>query len=293
MTTVAVIGIGYWGKKLVQCFSACATVKYCCHTGTSENADWILNRFPEITLTESYDRIITDDTVDAVVIATPISTHSTLVRRALQADKHVFVEKPLANSASEARSLVELAAEHELSLFTGYVFLYSPAMQKLHQEIQDDPAAYIRSTWQKFGSFAAPIEYSLACHDIAIGIHLFGESFTKATVIERVSVISEADLFEVKYQSVSNRELVAHYDRTARTTQKSIIVVTESGEKYEFADDRLYKLYNKKYEDLTPNSDKEPLLYECKAFIEWVEGGSTPTTGGEFGAEINTALELL
>lgn len=293
MTTVAIVGIGRWGKNLVQCFDECATIKYCCHTGSSQNADWLRYRFPEITLTESYDRILTDDTVDAVVVATPISTHTTIVRRALQANKHVFVEKPLTNSAAEARSLVEHAAERGLSLFTGYVFLYAPAMQRLFEEVRTDPPTHIRATWQKFGSFTAPIGYSLACHDIAIGAFLYDESFTEAAVTERVGVISDTDILGVRYKTETNNQLTVSYDRTARSKEKSVIVITESGHRYEFTNDRLYQLHQETHRELTPKSTREPLSAECHAFVEWIEGGSTPPTGGAFGAEINDVLELL
>jgi len=293
MTTIAVVGIGQWGKNLIRCFDECTTIKYCCHTGSSQNADWMSERFPEITLTESYERILRDETVDAVVVATPVSTHATLVRRALQANKHVFVEKPLTNSAAEARSLVELAANRDLSLFTGYVFLYAPAMQRFFEELQTDPPTHIRATWQKFGSFAAPIEYSLACHDIAIGAFLYGETFTEATVTERVGIISDADILGVKYETESKDQLTASYDRTARSKQKSVIVVTESGKRYEFVNDRLYELHQETYRDLTPESVREPLSAECHAFVKWIEGGPTPPTSGAFGADVNDVLELL
>lgn len=293
MPKIAIVGIGQWGKNLIRCFEQIVDVEYCCHTGSIENANWFEANYPNITLTDDYDKILQDDNLDAVVIATPISTHAALAKRALKANHHVFVEKPLAESAEKASELVEIAVSRELCLFTGYVFLYTPAMQRLRQLTNSDEDFKMHFTWEKYGSFDSPIEYSLVCHDIAIAKHLYEESIKKAKIINRSGVQTNADILLSAYKTERGNEFTTFYDRTSRINRKSIIVITESGSRYEISDDILYELQDDTHENRTPKSDLEPLLAECKSFIQWIEGGDKPPSGGRFGAEINEILEML
>ena len=90
-------------------------------------------RHPDARTTDSFDDLLADDGLDAIVIATPVITHAELAEAALQAGKHVFVEKPLAVSAETAESLVSLAEERGLVLFPGHLLLYHPGVIKLKE----------------------------------------------------------------------------------------------------------------------------------------------------------------
>lgn len=292
MVTVSVVGIGRWGKNLVRCFDNIAEVAYCCHTGNSSNANQIRKQYPHIPLTDEYDAILNDPTVDAVVIATPIGTHVELAKLALEAQKDVFVEKPLASSTKGARELVELAAEYGNHLFTGYIFLYSPAMQELHDRLEDDPAVRLRANWEKYGTFEASIAESLACHDVAIGQYLFDTTFETASVIGRTGIRTEEDILDICFETTDERLMTASYDRVARCNRKSVTVITKSGTRYEFCDDELFVLQNDEYRNKTP-AGQEPLLVECQAFLEWIRGGEAPPSADTFGLTVNEILDAI
>lgn len=292
MSKVAIVGIGRWGKNLVSCFDTLADVAYCYHTGTESNAAWLTENYPEITLTERYEEILENKTIDAVVIATPVGTHLDIARQALKADKDVFVEKPLADTAARAHELYKLAAERDRRLFTGYIFLYAPAMRALNERLSDDPAIQIQALWEKFGTFDVPIAESLASHDIAIGQYLFDEPFRSASVTGKAGLRTEADFFQASFVTAAKRRMTATYDRTARQNRKSVVILTEGANRYEFCDDRLYKLEGNTHREITPDGP-EPLTAECRAFLQWLRGGEKPPTAGEFGARVNDTLAEL
>src|SRR5213593_4711970 len=98
MKRVAIIGLGRWGQCLLRVFSSYAEVPVCCNRGGSDAAAWVAQHYPEVKMTFDIDDVLRDERVDAVAIATPPATHAEFVKRALDAGKHVFVEKPLATS---------------------------------------------------------------------------------------------------------------------------------------------------------------------------------------------------
>lgn len=293
MVTVAVVGIGRWGRNLVRCFDEVAEVAYGCHTGTEVNAGWFRENYPSTDLTTDYDSVLHDDSVDAVALATPVETHADLARAALRADKHLFVEKPLARTAEAAGDLVGLADERDRRLFTGYVYLYAPAFVALLERLDGDPPTHVAATWEKFGTFGSPIEESLACHDVAIGHRLFDETFERATVVERAGIRTETDLLTVVLETADGRTMRATYDRTAERSRKAVVVVTERQDRYVVVDDRLLELDGDEHRDVTPTEPAEPLVEECRAFVDWLEGGDEPPTGGRFGADVTAVMERL
>ena len=124
---MAVVGLGYWGPNLIRNLHELPLVKtvVACDR-LAARLERVSRRFPSVAATTRYDELLSDSTVDAVVIATPISTHYPLAAAALLAGKHVMVEKPLAASSDQAQSLIELAERLGLVLMPGHTFLYSP-----------------------------------------------------------------------------------------------------------------------------------------------------------------------
>ncbi|MGH3112543.1 MAG: Gfo/Idh/MocA family protein, partial [Gaiellaceae bacterium] len=124
---VAVVGVGYWGPNLVRNLIEYegAEVAYVCDRDPAALAR-VARRYPSLRTTTALDLVRGDDGVDAIAIATPVSTHHRLAGDALRAGKHVLVEKPLAASAVEALELIALARQHQLVLMPGHTFLYSP-----------------------------------------------------------------------------------------------------------------------------------------------------------------------
>jgi predicted dehydrogenase len=121
---IAVVGLGYWGPNLVRALHEVpeADVSWICDLDQDALAK-IGRRFPACRKTTDLDEVLSDPDVDAVAIATPVSTHHRLASAALHADKHVFVEKPLAASSEEARDLLKLADDRGLVVMPGHTFL--------------------------------------------------------------------------------------------------------------------------------------------------------------------------
>jgi predicted dehydrogenase len=124
---VGVLGLGYWGPNLVRNLAELPGVELAglCDVRPSV-LDTISRRYPGVPCFVSADDLLGDASLDAVLIATPVSTHHDLAKRALTAGKHVFVEKPLAASTDDAHELISLASERGLVLMPGHTFLYSP-----------------------------------------------------------------------------------------------------------------------------------------------------------------------
>ena len=139
MIQVAVVGAGHWGPNLINNFerSGRSQVRYVVDRDEKRLAA-VAERFPSVEACADFDRAVGDAGVDAVVIATPTSTHFDLAKRALEAGKHVLVEKPLTDSVESSRALCELAEARGLTLMVGHVFVYNAAARRVRQFVEDD-----------------------------------------------------------------------------------------------------------------------------------------------------------
>jgi len=135
--TVAVVGLGYWGPNLIRVLieRTDVAVKWICDTDVSR-LELFGRRYPSVQLTRDLDEVLADEDLDGVLLATPVFTHYDLARRCLEADKHTFVEKPLAPSAALAEELITLSEERGLSLMCGHTFLYSPPVRAVRELIE-------------------------------------------------------------------------------------------------------------------------------------------------------------
>lgn len=179
--TVAQIGCGYWGSNVLRNLLAHeqCRVKYIIDSD-SQIQNNLLTKHPEIVITHQIDIPLNDSEVDAFFIITPATTHYQLAKQTLQANKHVFVEKPLALSGSEAEHLTELSAQVDRILFVGHTFLYHDALKKISSYIENDVLGeiyYITSQRCNLGRVRSDVNvmWNLSPHDIAIIIFLFNE----------------------------------------------------------------------------------------------------------------------
>ena len=137
MKTVALVGYGYWGPNLLRNYVELqgAWVQWVCDSDP-EALKRVAARYPSVPCTSDYQEVLADAKVDAVIIATPISTHFSLAKQALLAGKHVFVEKPMTGSTVEAVELAALAKERGLTLMVGHTFVFSPPVRMVKQIIE-------------------------------------------------------------------------------------------------------------------------------------------------------------
>src|SRR5579872_3035512 len=126
---VGQVGLGYWGKNLARNFDALADLRWLCDASPEAQADFA-ERYPNARVTGDFAEMLADDELDAVVIATPVPTHYALAKQALEAGKHVFVEKPATATSAEMAELITIAATSGLVLIPGHLLLYHPASKR-------------------------------------------------------------------------------------------------------------------------------------------------------------------
>jgi predicted dehydrogenase len=174
MINIAIIGYGYWGPNLARCV---AETEGCALAAIADQSSDALSRagkrHPSAKLCAHWRDALSDPAIDAVMIATPVDTHFEIGRAALNAGKHVLVEKPMTSSSQEASTLVELAAKRKLVLMVDHTFVYTPAVQKIRDLIVDGSIGqiyYYHSTRINLGLFQRDVNviWDLAVHDLAI-----------------------------------------------------------------------------------------------------------------------------
>ncbi len=184
MTRVAHAGVGGWGSNVIRVVGELADLAWVCDTDEGRLAEYG-PRYPQARLTASFDELLADEDVEAVVIATPVPTHYRLARQALEAGKHVFVEKPPAMRGEEMEALVELAETRGLVLMPGHLLLYHPGLAKV-KELVDSGAlgevACVYGNRQNLGVIRSNENalWSLGVHDLSVILWLLGEEPTEA-----------------------------------------------------------------------------------------------------------------
>lgn len=181
MLRIGVIGYGYWGPNIVRNFSAAngSEVTMVCDMN-QQNLKKVKKAYPQINVTDNIDELIKNPEVDAIAIATPVFTHHDLAKKALEEGKSVFLEKPFTYKVAEAEDLVELAAKKNLKLMVDHTFLYTGAVRKIRQLIDDGVLGnlyYFDSVRVNLGLFQHDVNvvWDLAPHDISIMDYIIGE----------------------------------------------------------------------------------------------------------------------
>ena len=174
MITVGVIGCGYWGPNLLRNFAEneSAELRWMCDLDPMR-LEVMGRRYPSAETTRECEQLFNDPRLDAVVVSTPVGTHYDYARRALEAGKHVLVEKPLTASEREAEELIALAAAHGLTLMVDHTFIYTGAVRKIKEIVEGGGLGdllYFDSTRLNLGLFQPDINvvWDLAPHDLSI-----------------------------------------------------------------------------------------------------------------------------
>ncbi len=133
---VGVVGLGYWGPNLARNFDRLpgAELAYCCDLDEANLAK-AHSLYPATTVTDDYAQLLADDALDAIVVATSVPTHYALGKKALEAGKHTFIEKPIALKAADAQDLLATADDYGVKLMVGHLLEYHPAVAKMKELI--------------------------------------------------------------------------------------------------------------------------------------------------------------
>lgn len=314
---VGLIGYGYWGPNLARVLSQSERMKFvACHDVSPANLQRAKRTHSQIRCVAAIDEFW--PMVDAVVIATPISTHFQLVRQALHRGKHVMVEKPLADSWLHATELARISEEAGLVLMTGHTFIYSPPVVKI-KELLDSGALgdlhYISLSRVNLGLFQKDVDviWDLAVHDVSILLYWldempsWGTSFGRACVQQDKNDVAFIWLqfpsgvvasIEISWLSPQKQR------RTSITGSKRMVVYddTDPNEKVKIYDRSVtlrppqsfgeFQLSYRTGDMVAPHlMNREPLTIEVEHFAECVETGSKPKTDGTFGAQVVHILE--
>jgi predicted dehydrogenase len=189
VTRIGVVGLGYWGPNLARNFDQLADLAWICDVDEGVRNSFG-SRYPSARVTGEFDEVLSDADLDAVVVSTPVPTHYELARRALEAGKHVLVEKPPAMRGEEMDDLVRLAREHDLVCMPGHLLLYHPGVQKLKELVDGGTLGDVLCVYgnrQNLGIIRKDENalWSLGVHDLSVILYLLGEEPEEAVALGR------------------------------------------------------------------------------------------------------------
>jgi len=316
--TVGVIGCGYWGPNLVRNLvdnRRCKSVVACDLDRT--RLERVSQRFPLAGMTTDFQDLLDDDAVDAIMIATPLTTHFPLAQRALEAGKNVFVEKPFARTTAQAQTLIDLADEKNLVIGVGHTFEYSPPVVKIKEMIAAGELGdvyYISTSRVNLGIHQKDVSvvWDLAPHDLSMVFSWLGEYPVHVSAMGRDYVqpgLPDVAFIDLLFGSgvlvhvqvswlapsklrnttiVGSRKMVV-YDDTAQEQVK----LFDKG--VHFKDPETFGEYQLSYRSgdiVTPKLDSyEPLQAEMEDFLGAIQEGRSPRVDGRSGLRVVRVLE--
>ena len=316
MTKVGLAGLGYWGPNLARNFDELAELAWLCDL-SDEQRERFAARYPEARLTGDFDEMLADDALDAVIVATPVVTHAELAKRALEAGKHVLVEKPPALTGAEVEDLLATAEEQGRVLMPGHLLLYHPGVVRLKELIRSGELGdvlYVYGNRQNLGQIRKDENalWSLGVHDLSVILHLLeeepievwarGESFLTEGVEDVVFSylrfpsgkvahmhLSWLDPHKMRRITVVGRDKMAVFDDMELDRKLTIYDKgpVERAETYGEWMTRTGDIYSPKL----PND--EPLRLECEHFLRLVAGEGDPLEAARDGVAVVRALEQL
>jgi predicted dehydrogenase len=318
---VGVVGCGYWGPNLIRNLlesRRCESLTVCdADPGRLERAR---GRFPHLACVRSVDELLGDQSIEAVVVATPVSTHHSIAKECLLSGRHTFVEKPLAASSIEAEDLVRTAAAAGLTLMVGHTFEFSPPVMKVKKVIESGDLGqiyYASAIRVNLGIHQKDVSvvWDLAPHDLSMFLYWLGELPTAVSMMGGAFVqpdISDVAFINLQFESgtIANVQVSwlspSKLRRTTIVGSKQMLIYddtnpTERVKIYdrgvEFKDPVTYGEYALTYRTgdiVAPHVPAtEPLQLLVNHFLECAETGARPRTDGESGLRVVRILEAI
>ena len=318
MLNVGVIGYGYWGPNIVRNFNGIDGAKVILICDANKDA---LKRAgkanPHTAITSEWNDVISSPDIDIVAVITPVSTHFELAKKALENGKHIFVEKPFTATVAQAKELIELAEKKNLKIMVAHTFIFTGAVKKMKQLIDDDELGdlyYYDSVRVNLGLFQKDVNviWDLAPHDFAIMDYLIQEKPVAITATGKAHV---NELEDTAYITVHfKNSIIAHFNVNwlspvkLRTTliggEKKMLVWNdlEADEKIKIYDKGI-KVKNQEgvYNLLVsyrsgdmwaPKVQQvEALKLETEYFVNCILNGETPINDGHAGLRVVKMLE--
>ena len=319
MINIGVVGYGYWGPNLVRNFmsTGISEVVVVCDLNLQRLARFA-SEFPRVRITNSLTDLLNDISVDAVVVSTPLNTHFEIAMAALNAGKHVLIEKPIASSAVHAEQLIEEADKRGLVLMVDHTFLYTPAVRKIRELVRHPDFGninYFDSTRVNLGLFQQDVSvlWDLAVHDLSIMSFLIDKN---PRAVSATGKSRSSDPFEyASFLTVFYDDIIAHVNVNWLSPVKIRRTLVGGSGKMLVYDDldpsEKIKLYDKGVTIVENEDEKQkylisyrtgdmiaPKLDQTEAlkimvlhFLECIERASTPISSGEDGLVLVRILE--
>lgn len=316
------IGVGYWGGNLVRNLVQMRSTDMCLVADIdSDRLDRIEGLFPSVTTTNRTDDIFENDEIDAVAIATPVSTHFELASRALENGKHVFVEKPMTSTKQEAQALVDLARKNNRICMVGHTFLYTPAVEWIRNAVDSGLLGrmhYLNSKRLSLGLIqrTCNVVHDLAPHDISIicsvlgempiAVNAVGSSYVNPGIEEVATITlhfaddvvafiqnSWLDPLKTRNLTIVGDEKMVVYDDIQPTDK--IFIHDKSVEKPSYSDTYGDFAYSYKYGDIViPKLEGgEPIRRELDHFVECINGRAECRSSAQQGLNVTTIIEAI
>jgi len=329
LVNIGVIGCGYWGPNLIRNFSQIKDCKVLwCADLSDERLQHIKEIYPSVQATKSYMDINNDKNVDAVAIATPVSSHFEQAKKALESGKHVLVEKPITSNSKDAEELIRIADKNKRILMVDHTFEYSPAVNKIKEIIDSGELGKIFTIDMirvNLGLFQKDINvvWDLAPHDISILLFLLdkmplsasadGVDFVQKGIEDDAHLalkfpdrvmahmhVSWLDPLKIrKVTIVGNRKMLV-YDDTAQNERVKIYDKGVNLEKNSLPRDEYYStwegfklVYRSGDVNIPRIEEKEPLSIMCRHFIDCIKTGKRPVSDGNSGLRVVKVIETL
>jgi predicted dehydrogenase len=306
---LAVIGCGYWGKNLIRNFDALEVLAMVCDA-TPEGRTLAAEIAPNVDIVSSVERALAASEVEGVVIATPAETHYDLARKALEAGRDVFVEKPLALTYEQGAHLVKLADDNKRVLMVGHVLEYHPAIRRLLELVHAGELGkvqYIYSNRLSLGKIRREenILWSFAPHDVAVILRLMGS--LPFQVIACGGSYLQPNIADVTVTNLLfDNGVRAHIHVSWLHPFKEQRLVVVGSKKMASFDDvaKQLVLYDQRVElqagqpvpikgkgEEVAFDSREPLRLECQAFLDAITTRQAPLTDGNSGLRVLNVLQ--
>ena len=314
----AVVGLGYWGPNLARNLNDIedCELAWCCDPDDLARERW-RSAFPAARFTPELDDVLADPALDAVVVATPVSTHAHVAERVLAAGKHCFVEKPLAQDGASAERLISLADAASVTLMTGHLLEYHPGVEQLRALIESGELGdtrYVYSQRLNLGKLRSDENalWSLGAHDVSVVLALMRELPVAAWAQGQAFVRDGIEDVVFAYLRFSPG-VVAHLHLSWLDPHKERRITVVGSKRMATLNDmeleRKLTVFDKgfdrefqSYGEYVTRSgatwspavaNLEPLRIECEHFVDCIRTGRHPRSDGASGLRVVRVLEAL
>jgi predicted dehydrogenase len=316
---IGVVGLGYWGPNVVRNMARVADLAWCCDL-SQESRERYAAQYPGTRFTAEFGDLLDDPDLDAIAIASSVPTHHPLGMRALEAGKHVFIEKPLAAGVADARELVAAARGADRRLMVGHLLLFHPALAVVRSLIDSGELGqiyYLYGNRQNLGKVRADENalWSLGAHDVAVLLDLVGErpveAWARGECYVRAGVedvvfgylkfasgvtahlhLSWLDPHKMRRLTVVGSKKMVVFD-DMETDRK--VTIYDKSVSLPRSTDSYGEYVNVRFGDISiPHiANDEPLRLECQEFVDAIREEREPRCGGQEGLAVVEVLDAM